>query len=666
MRLTTFKNRWSDRGSSAFAAGAVLMTWPLLLAWALWRRLSQRGRSILPLLALVLCSIGPVQAQQPLNFDFERISVEGPTRPWNWTPLSFAPGAEVLIDDSVVHAGSRSLRISRLDRSPFRGAHAFATYLRPLAALGKRIRVTGWIKTDNLDGRAYITLQTWADFDVLAADTTSLLFGTEEWRRYEINVAVAPETETLVVTANLEGTGTAWFDDLTLEIDGEAVSELPIATMVENEEIEWLVRHSDPLRTVDPTPAASTPDLRDLDALGTIIGDARIVSLGESTHGTSEFFRLKHRVFQYLVRDHGFRLFAIEDQQLGMEKINAYVLHGTGTVEEAMKGMFGVWHTTEVRDLIEWMRAYNSEHPRDPVEFIGFDMQNPSLPIDSLNAFVRRYDRSLYPTLLHLLSDYREAWRRSGYPQYMATDSVRHRWADGAEAAWRLVEARRDPWLRRAGSSSDSLAVEWAVQNARVIAQAGRYIFNYQPDRDSSMAANLKWHLDRRGPAARVAVWAHDSHISKGLAATTQGNYFISSMGSYLDRLFGDAYRAFGLMSYSGAYTAIRSMWGGPRDLAVIEAFPAPPGSLEEAFHRVAERLGTSAFVTDLRPALQDPGGRVLLEGRPYRFVGYAAEDYGFSGEIEIARQFDGLLFVDETSGTRPLGIMPWPPEIDH
>ena len=115
------------------------------------------------------------------------------------------------------------------------------------------------------------------------------------------------------------------------------------------------------------------------------------------------------------------------------------------------------------------------------------------------------------------------------------------------------------------------------------------------------------------GPDTRVVVWAHDSHISKGGASTTEGNYFISSMGSYLDRIYGDDYRAFSIMSYDGSYTAVQSMWGGPRGLVVVEAFPAPVGSLEEAFDRVSQRLGASLFVTDLRPAFADPGGRMLL-----------------------------------------------------
>ena len=65
----------------------------------------------------------------------------------------------------------------------------------------------------------------------------------------------------------------------------------------------------------------------------------------------------------------------------------------------------------------------------------------------------------------------------------------------------------------------------------------------------------------------------------------------------------------------------------------------------------------------DLRPALTAAEGRALKEKRPYRFVGYATEDYGFSGSIEISNQFDGLFFIDQTTGTHPLRVTPWPPE---
>jgi erythromycin esterase len=524
---------------------------------------------------------------------------------------------------------------------------------------GRRARVTAWIRADSVRGEADVHLQSWGPgFRVLHADSTSgrasaRAPGRAGWTRHVVEIPIDSAAHTLVLTARLRGTGTAWFDGVRMEIGGAAVDAVPIARAPTAAEVEWLVRHSAPLRTVDPPAAGEADDDSDLAPFGQIVGGARIVALGESTHGTSEFFRLKHRLLRYLVREHGFRVFAIEANQQAAERINAYVRGGDDEAEKAMAVMFRVWNTEEMRALVEWMRSHNAANPERTVEFVGFDMQDPSHPIDSLRAFAARRDPGLVPALARLHGPYREAWRRGAYPQ--APDSVLSRWrADAGEAA-RLVEARRDEWLRRAATAADSAAVEWALQNARVAHQAAVYASLNQVDRDSAMAENLAWLLARRPPGTRAVVWAHDSHISRGGAPDPEDNYFARSMGAYLARRFGSELRIFGILTHGGEYTAARSMYGGPPGMIAAEAFPAPAGSVEEAFHRAARRMGAAQILADLRAAAAEPEGRWLLEGRAHRFVGYAAEDYGFSGTMAPAHQFDAILFVDQTTGSRLL-----------
>ena len=616
-------------------------------------------KAVFPLLLLAVLVASAASAQQPVRLDFDRLSVEGETRPLDWAPYTYGAGAEVRVVDEA-RQGPRSLRIRMPGPSPT--PHTLAQYLRPLAARGKTARLAGWIRTDSLDGTASLRVEAWADFEILVSDSAFVTATHGDWTRVEASIDVPDTTATLVVMARLDGTGTAWFDDFRLSIDGEEVTELPIARPLTGAELDWLEARTHPLRTVDATPIGGTPDLGDLAPLADVIGDARVVALGESTHGTSEFFRLKHRVLEALVREHGVRVFAIEDQQLQMEQVNAYVHGGPGTAEEAMRGMFSVWRTEEVRDLIEWMQAYNAEHPADPVAFVGFDLQVPTAPIDSLLAFTWKIEPTLAPTLDLLLGDFREAWQQTQYPQYLVADSVKHRWADGAEAAWRLVEARRTSWLRQAATAADSAAVEWAVQNARVAAQSGRQSFMDFAQRDSSMAVNIRWHLDRMGPDTRMVVWAHDQHISKGGATTTEGNYFVSSMGRFLHDAYGDDYRVLGIMAYDGSYTGIKSMYGGSRDLTEAEAVPAPVGSLEESFHQVGQRLAAPVVLFDLRDVSDEPHAAFLFEPHAFRYAGYAIEDYGFHGSVELGHQVDGILFVDRMTGTRPLGVEPWPP----
>ena len=118
---------------------------------------------------------------------------------------------------------------------------------------------------------------------------------------------------------------------------------------------EWLRRRAIPLKT-----AEAGNGFEDLEPLKAAVGEARIVALGEATHGTREFFQLKHRMFEFLVEEMGFRIFAIEANWTEALRVNDYLLRGEGDPSQTLAGLyFWVWNTKEVLALIEWMRSYN-------------------------------------------------------------------------------------------------------------------------------------------------------------------------------------------------------------------------------------------------------------------------------------------------------------------
>src|ERR1043165_4376892 len=99
----------------------------------------------------------------------------------------------------------------------------------------------------------------------------------------------------------------------------------------------------------------------DMQALKPLIGNARIVSLGEATHGTREFFQLKHRMLEFLATEMGFTIFSIEANMPEAYRLNDYVLNGTGDPAALLRGMyFWTWNTEEVLDMIQWMRDFNA------------------------------------------------------------------------------------------------------------------------------------------------------------------------------------------------------------------------------------------------------------------------------------------------------------------
>src|SRR5215467_12157644 len=122
--------------------------------------------------------------------------------------------------------------------------------------------------------------------------------------------------------------------------------------------VAWIRTAAMPLATVE-----AGNGFVDLEPLRRAIGEARIVSLGEATHGTREFFQLKHRLLEFCVSELGFTLFGIEANYPESLRVNDYVLHAIGDPAEALAGMrFWTCDTEEVLALIEWMRSWNGTH----------------------------------------------------------------------------------------------------------------------------------------------------------------------------------------------------------------------------------------------------------------------------------------------------------------
>ncbi|KAF0245059.1 MAG: hypothetical protein FD180_1948, partial [Planctomycetota bacterium] len=136
--------------------------------------------------------------------------------------------------------------------------------------------------------------------------------------------------------------------------------------------VEWIAAHATPL--VSPEAGHGFGDMA---PIARLVGAAKIVALGEATHGTREFFQLKHRFLEYLVARLGFTVFAIEASQSECRAIDDYVLHGRGDARAALAGVrYWTWNTEEVLSMIEWMRAWNADPGHvAKVRFRGFDMQ---------------------------------------------------------------------------------------------------------------------------------------------------------------------------------------------------------------------------------------------------------------------------------------------------
>jgi erythromycin esterase len=348
-------------------------------------------------------------------------------------------------------------------------------------------------------------------------------------------------------------------------------------------DLSWLQANMIPFRTDEPS-----GDYADLMPLKEIIGNARVVALGEGTHGTREFFRMKHRLLEFLVQEMGFDHFAIEAAWAESNRVDGYVREGIGDPHRLLSGLyFWTWNTQEVLDMILWMRGHNTAHP-DGIRFLGFDMQFSTAAMDDVVAFLNRVD----PAALVMAGPAYSCWRvwERALTYSTTAASTREECRAGVEAVYAHLAARRSDY-EAASSRAD---YEHALRAARIAVQdehmsSRRWVGTEPSPRDRYMAENAAWILDQAGPESKIVLWAHNGHVMDAAPA----------MGGYLREVYGADMVVVGFSFHDGqfnAYPLASGVVSGP--LGAHTSHVALPGSYEYYF----QQLDQPRFMLDLRP----------------------------------------------------------------
>jgi erythromycin esterase len=396
----------------------------------------------------------------------------------------------------------------------------------------------------------------------------------------------------------------------------------------------------------------------DLAALDDIIGDARIVALGEATHGTAEFFRMKHRLIEYLVERKGFTVIAFEAHWPVSEIADRYVKAGQGTAATALKELgFWVWRTQEVRDLIDWMHAYNHAPGRKQMlSFSSFDMQETKAATRCVIEVFDRIggaDAETIRQYYHGTDELYSLMDPVGLdPGARISDDEKARLRANVAEALNLVDARSEALLKTI-SAADYRRVR---QCAAIVQQASLPGASTEIEivnsRDKAMADNVRWLLDEAFPNEKIILWAHNGHVAA--ISQTPG---LTPLGEHLRDLYGDSMRVIGF-GFDRGQVRSKPLRGGKFVSATpiaIELPAAKPNSAEA----MLGAAGLPGFLLDLRaiPA-SGPLGSWLGEPQPFRSVGGAYDaDMPWSayGMIELTKAFDVLVFIEESSPSVPL-----------
>jgi erythromycin esterase len=420
----------------------------------------------------------------------------------------------------------------------------------------------------------------------------------------------------------------------------------------------WLKERAIPLVSVRA--GAGFDDLRPLES---ILKDVRVVGLGEATHGTREFFQFKHRMLEFLVKKMGFTVFAIEASYPACWNVNDYVLNGKGDPAAALASQgFWTWDTNEVTDMIAWMREYNKTAPEDrKVRFLGYDIQHLGRVMTVVAAYLERLDRNAVPmakaALEPLIDMKRVMALRDAGPEERAKIKAAY---DGLLA---FIAFNRTPYVR----GSSAAEYEEVMQHIRVV---GQFFNSYSVtpatpaeaarlSRDFYMADNIWQLMQTLGPDTKMAVWAHNAHVSRGDMGETP------AMGAYLKQFFGDAYYALGFAFDKGAFQSCdMDSARNSSEGCVLTEFTvgaAPEGSVD-AF---LAKAGIPNYIVDVKWAPRDPTiAKWLATEMPMRSIGsgYSVKEPGnFFAPTRIDANYDGLVFFGTTTRAlpNPTGMRP-------
>jgi erythromycin esterase-like protein len=419
-----------------------------------------------------------------------------------------------------------------------------------------------------------------------------------------------------------------------------------------------------------------------LDAVMEQIGNAKLVLLGEASHGTREFYRLRADISKRLIVDCGFDAIAVEADWPDALQVSRYI-GPSGEDSNANQALSGfqrfpqwMWRNTETVAFIEWLRQHNASLPPATLQggaqrigFFGIDLYSLHKSIDSVLHYLDLNDAAAAA----------QARERYGCFDQFGADPQHYGYATSfgmkpgctQQVIEQLIDlnvAAAAQLSKSVGGASDTLASDilsdelfYAQQNARVVKNAESYYRAMFQSRDISwnmrdlhMAETLdalRQHISlRKGSPAKIAVWAHNSHL--GDARATQ----MSERGELnLGQLVRERYPAqesflLGFTTCSGTVTAA-SDWGAPAQKKKL--VPARADSIEGLFHAT----GLARFLLPLRAGdsvLAHVGLRYLERaiGVIYRPESERQSHYFHA---DVAHQFDAVIHVDHSSALQPL-----------
>ena len=382
-----------------------------------------------------------------------------------------------------------------------------------------------------------------------------------------------------------------------------------------NEQKEYLLKFIYSIKTFEP----EEKNNEDLMIFDKFIGDARIVGLGESTHGSSEIYKMKDRITRYLINNKKFNVFSLEANMPESYLMNNYIIENQGDPKEILKGMyFWIWKTQETLNLIEWMKI-NNQNNNSKAYFDGFDLQYQFGALKHIKEIYIKNNLNIeeYKNLVSILKN-----NNRGQRSYKKKQQ-------------KIINELLKKIKEKVVNIQDNETKKRFLQNIRIIEQ--NIQVGSSEKRDEFMAENIKWIYENYNNPKIIAS-AHNFHISKWSKVM---------MGNHLDKEFGENYVNFGFAFYEGTYTG--SLVKKPQ---TYNAQTAYEGTLE--YH--LNSLNIPIFILDLK-SLKKENNKFFKD--LFTSILTRKTGSGISGDefrkTNILDSCDYLIFINKSTNSKLL-----------
>ncbi|WNR46996.1 erythromycin esterase family protein [Paenibacillus roseipurpureus] len=411
--------------------------------------------------------------------------------------------------------------------------------------------------------------------------------------------------------------------------------------------VEHIKKQALPLKSID-----------DLDVLIEAIGDKKYVLLGEASHGTSEFYKLRMELSRKLIETKGFSFIAVEGDWPACYEVNRYVKQYADGKPNARKALNAferwpswMWANEEVLELVDWLKKHNETKPLEQrVGFYGLDVYSLWESLEEIERYLQENGTPEQLAIAHKAFECFDRFEKEG--QNYGVSAAFY----GESCKDDVVKLLKALHTKRVRYDEDSEAALSAELNALAAVNAEDYyttMVRHDAEswnvRDRHMVEALRRLVDYHGPDAKVIVWEHNTHIGDARATDMKADGMVN-VGQLVREAHGEAdVCAIGFGTYRGTVIAATS-WGAP--VATMQVPPAQPGSWEELMHRA----GAHDQILLLRK--EDPVfGHEVLGHRAIGVVYRPAYERGNYVPSVMARQYDAFVHVDESHALHPISL---------